>query len=213
MNEELKAAACLLLYPDAELKDNLEEIKSAVTASPLEEKQKEKLLIFISHMKETPLSDLQKDYVATFDIGKKASLNLFEHMHGDSRERGSAMLNLKKLYEEKGLTVETEELPDFLPMFLEFLSGLNRDEAMVLLDSAAPHIASIDVALKKEESPWQAVTGAILSMTSLKTSEIKPDRDDLMPTAEAEAFDSPVRFGGNANPVQTIHFKKNGGGS
>ena len=90
MNFGLKALACLLLYPDAALKDNLPEIKEGVGGSSLSDDQKDKLYIFINHLAETPLSDLQKDYVSTFDIGKKASLNLFEHMHGDSRERGSA---------------------------------------------------------------------------------------------------------------------------
>lgn len=153
------------------------------------------------------MADLQKEYVATFDIGKKASLNLFEHMHRDSRERGSAMINLKKLYEERGLTIQSNEFPDYLPMFLEFLSGLDDAEAQALLDGAARHIAAIDAALKKEESPWAVVTGAIMSLTAMKTSEVKFERDDLLPTTEAESFDSPVRFGGNADPVQTVHFK------
>ena len=110
MNFGLKALACLLLYPDAALKDNLPEIKEGVGGSSLSDDQKDKLYIFINHLAETPLSDLQKDYVSTFDIGKKASLNLFEHMHGDSRERGSAMLNLKKLYEERGLRVMSSRI-------------------------------------------------------------------------------------------------------
>jgi len=203
VNLGLKALACLLLYPDAVLKDNLQEIKAAVAESTLAKDQKEALEIFINHMIETPMADLQKEYVATFDIGKKASLNLFEHMHRDSRERGSAMINLKKLYEERGLTIQSNEFPDYLPMFLEFLSGLDDAEAQALLDGAA-----IDAALKKEESPWAVVTGAIMSLTAMKTSEVKFERDDLLPTTEAESFDSPVRFGGNADPVQTVHFKK-----
>lgn len=76
MNFGLKALACLLLYPDAALKDNLPEIKEGVGGSSLSDDQKDKLYIFINHLAETPLSDLQKDYVSTFDIGKKASLNL-----------------------------------------------------------------------------------------------------------------------------------------
>lgn len=208
MNLGLKALACLLLYPDAVLKDNLSEIKAAVAESMLSGEQKEKLSIFIDHMIQTPMADLQKEYVSTFDIGKKASLNLFEHMHGDSRERGTAMINLKKLYEERGLKIESNEFPDYLPMFLEFLSGLNDADTQVLLDGAVRYIAAIDISLKKSESPWVAVTSALLSLSSIKTSEVKFERDDLLPTTEAESFDSPVRFGGNADPVQTVHFKK-----
>ena len=166
MNLGLKALACLLLYPDAVLKDNLQEIKAAVAESTLAKDQKEALEIFINHMIETPMADLQKEYGATF------------------------------------------ESPDSPPMFLEFLSGLDDAEAQALLDGAARHIAAIDAALKKEESPWAVVTGAIMSLTAMKTSEVKFERDDLLPTTEAESFDSPVRFGGNADPVQTVHFKK-----
>lgn len=101
------------------------------------------------------------------------------------------MLNLKKLYEERGLSIESDEFPDYLPMFLEFLSGLGYSEAQALLDSAARHIAPIDIALQKSESPWRAVTGAILSLSAMKNSEIKLERDDLLPTTEAESFDSP----------------------
>ena len=208
MNLGLKALACLLLYPDAALKDSLQEINQGVAQSALAADQKAKISLFIEYMGRTPLADLQKDYVSTFDVGKKASLNLFEHMHGDSRERGSAMIRLKGLYEEHGLKIQSDEFPDYLPMFLEFLSGLNAPEAQALLDSAARHIAAIDIALRKEASPWSAVTSAVMSLTEMKSSEIKFDRDDLLPTTEAESFDSPVRFGGAADPVQTIRLKK-----
>lgn len=207
MDYELKALACLLLYPDAALKDNLDEIRGALQSGeriPLP--QKEALLLFIKHMRETPMADLQKDYVRTFDIGKRASLNLFEHMHGDSRERGAAMLRLKKLYEERGLEIQGIEMPDYLPMFLEFLSGLSAQESQIYLESAAKHIAALDTELRKEESPWQAVTGAVLSLTGYQPEPLKPERDDLIPQTEAESFDSPVRFSGNADPVQTVHF-------
>ena len=198
----------MLLYPDAALKDSLQEINQGVAQSALAADQKAKVSLFIEYMGRTPLADLQKDYVSTFDVGKKASLNLFEHMHGDSRERGSAMIRLKGLYEEHGLKIQSDEFPDYLPMFLEFLSGLNAPEAQALLDSAARHIAAIDIALRKEASPWSAVTSAVMALTEMKSSEIKFDRDDLLPTTEAESFDSPVRFGGAADPVQTIRLKK-----
>lgn len=208
MDYELKALSCLLLYPDARLKDGLDEIRGVIeSGNRIPPIPKEELLSFADYLKSSHLSELQKQYVATFDVGKRASLNLFEHMHGDSRERGAAMLRLKKLYEDRGLEVKSIEMPDFLPMFLEFLSGLSSKEASIYLNSAAKHIAALDVELKKEESPWKAVTGAILSLTDYKPEEVKADRDDLIPQTEAESFESPVRFGGSADPVQTIHFQ------
>lgn len=208
MNFGLKALACLLLYPDAALKDNLPEIKEGVGGSSLSDDQKDKLYIFITTWQRLPYPICKKIMSRHLISGRRRALIFLEHMHGDSRERGSAMLNLKKLYEERGLSIEGDEFPDYLPMFLEFLSGLGYSEAQALLDSAARHIAPIDIALQKSESPWRAVTGVILSLSAMKNSEIKLERDDLLPTTEAESFDSPVRFGGNADPVQTVHFKQ-----
>lgn len=209
MDYELKALSCLLLYPDAVLKDGLEEIREVVAGGKrIPNNQKTGVLSLIDHLKNTPMASLQKDYVATFDVGKRASLNLFEHMHGDSRERGAAMLRLKKLYEDRGLEVKSIEMPDYLPMFLEFLSGLSPQEASIYLNSAAAYIAALDRELRKEESQWQSVTAAVLALTDHKPEVIKPERDDLIPQTEAESFESPVRFSGNADPVQTIHFKK-----
>lgn len=210
MTPELKALGCLLLYPDENLIESLGEIQNYIERSSLiSEKWKTALSVLKRSMQEVPLSDLQKQYVATFDIGKRASLNLFEHMHGDSRDRGAAMLNLRRLYSDHGLEVSSNEMPDFLPMLLEFLSGLSSEDAMVYLKSAAKHIVKIDKQLQREESPWEAVTGALLSLAGEEPDGAEMTREDLLPSLEAESFDQPVKFGSSADPVQQgVHFRK-----
>lgn len=202
---ELKALACLLLYPNTNLIESLEEVQNYIDRSlVISEKWKLALLALMNRMKEIPLSDLQKQYVATFDLGKRASLNLFEHMHGDSRDRGAAMLNLRRLYSDHGLEVSSSEMPDFLPMLLEFLSGLSTEDAMVYLKSSAKHITKIDQQLQREESPWEAVTGTLLSLAGEEPDSTVVARDDFLPSLEAESFDQPVKFGSSSDPVQQV---------
>ncbi len=208
MNIELKAMACLLVYPRQQLLDELSDISQAIdNSSSLPAKAKEKLTELIEVFRTSSLSSLQSIYVTTFDLGKKASLNLFEHLHGDSRGRGAAMINLLRLYEDHGLEFQGDELPDFLPAVLEFLSGMEFKDAQMWLQSAAPLISSINRELKLMNSPWVAVTEGLLSFADLPSEEAVLERDDLTPTLDAEWQDQPVTFGGSANPVeQAIRF-------
>jgi nitrate reductase delta subunit len=80
-------------------------------------------------LEQRDLLDLQEDYVALFDRTPSLSLHLFEHVHGDSRDRGQAMVDLMKVYEEAGLFIDTEETPDYLPLFTEYLATLSSQEA------------------------------------------------------------------------------------
>lgn len=219
MNTEFKALSCMLCYPCAQIKDGVDEIAESIRInSDLSQRNKEALGKFLNEYKKTSLADLQKEYVGTFDIGRKASLNLFEHMHGDSRERGAALVSLKKLYEERGLQVESSEFADYLPMFLEFLSGIRRDEALVYLVAAAPYIARIHNELQKSASRWEPVVEAALEISQKggqggeiilaeKERRTLKERDDLMPETEAESFDRPVTFGAQADPtLASVHF-------
>ncbi len=212
MNCELKAMACLLVYPRKQLIDDLEEIEAYIQASAsLNQKVKDALSNFISKLEQASLTSIQRVYVATFDMGRRASLNLFEHLHGDSRGRGPAMVSLTKLYEDHGLKFESDELPDFLPAVLEFLSGLSFKDAQLWLQSAAPLISSIDIELQLMDSPWAAVTAGLLAFADFPREEAELERDALMPSLDAEWRDAPVTFGGSANPVVQsvrLHPKK-----
>ncbi|MCD8339312.1 MAG: nitrate reductase molybdenum cofactor assembly chaperone, partial [Burkholderiales bacterium] len=210
MNAELKAMACLLVYPRKQLIDELGEIEAYIQASTsLNQKVKDSLSCFINKLEKASLTSIQRVYVATFDMGRRASLNLFEHLHGDSRGRGPAMVNLTKLYEDHGLKFESDELPDFLPAVLEFLSGLSFKDAQLWLQSATPLISSIDTELQLMDSPWAAVTAGLLAFADAPREKAELQRDDLIPSIDAEWKDAPVTFGASPNPVeQEVKFSR-----
>lgn len=150
------------------------------------------------------MSSLQAAYVSTFDIGKHGSLNLFEHTQGDSRDRGHVMVELNRLYKEHGLELTTTELPDHLPVFLEFLSGLKREDAQLWLESVIGPIKKIDHELQLDASPWEAVTAALLDFAGAER-EVVSERtpDEMIPTLDAEYYEAPVTFGGSVDPVSS----------
>ena len=98
--------------------------------------------------------DAQERYVLLFDRTRSLSLHLFEHVHGESRDRGQAMVDLMAMYEEDGFEIDTKELPDYLPMFLEYLSMKPRAEAVQLLDETAHILAALRERLKKRQSVY-----------------------------------------------------------
>lgn len=202
---ELKALACLLLYPDEELLKSLPEIESTLRESAeLDASSKGQLKGLIEWIRETDMSSLQAAYVSTFDIGKHGSLNLFEHTQGDSRDRGHVMVELNRLYKEHGLELTTTELPDHLPVFLEFLAGLKREDVQLWLESVIGPIKKIDHELQLDASPWEAVTAALLDFAGAER-EVVSERtpDEMIPTLDAEYYEAPVTFGGSVDPVSS----------
>ncbi len=152
------------------------------------------------------LYDLQERYVLLFDRTRSLSLHMFEHVHGESRDRGQAMVDLQNLYGEKGLELGTSELPDFLPLFLEFLSLLPRAEAYDLLGQPAHILAAIAERLRKRESAYEAVFRALVALAkdkpkgeviaaALQAPDIDPN--DLA-ALDAAWEDEEVRFGPGA---------------
>lgn len=210
MNKELKAFSLLLMYPEKNVISALDEIGVVLEQSQkISDEDKKNLKGFLNYLAGKSLADIQETYVETFEVGRAASLNLFEHFLGDSRDRGASMTSLVRMYEDHGLKLETNELPDYLPVLLDFLSGLPWEDAVTWIHSAAPHITKIDIELQKRESPWRAITSTLLHIGKTATKEAMPTREDLLPTIEADWFDAPVTFATSQDPVkQGIHFVK-----
>ncbi|MBI1197936.1 MAG: nitrate reductase molybdenum cofactor assembly chaperone [Phenylobacterium sp.] len=112
------------------------------------------------------LYEAQERYVWLFDRTRSLSLNLYEHVHGESRDRGQAMVALLELYRAKGLELSANELPDHLPVFLEFLSTLPDDEAASLLGEGAHVLHALGERLHKRQSPYRAVFGALAALSA-----------------------------------------------
>ena len=168
-----KVLGLLLSYPRAGWLAHLDECSALLPQENfLPKKQLQAVLGLIEQLQATDLYDLQETYVETFDRGRSHSLHLFEHVHGESRDRGQAMVNLAAAYEAKGMFIDKAELPDFLPLFLEFLSICPVEEAIELLGEPIDIIATIAARLKNRGSAHAVLFDALVAL-----SRVKPNRD------------------------------------
>ena len=198
-----KVLSALLVYPEQELIDSLDEMAAVLGAEgALPEVERRALEALIADLTSADLMDAQARYVALFDQSRSLSLHLYEHSHGESRDRGQAMVNLLHHYRANGLEPGTSELPDFLPLFLEFLSTLPVSEARPLLGQALPVVALLRARLEKRNAPHAAVFRAIEALASQRADEaaIRQLVADEAPDDTPEALDraweeAPVTFG------------------
>lgn len=161
----LRALGALLSYPRPELHEALPEIADAVRASPLMRAQgRAAVLRLVELLGSADLLWAEERYVELFDRGRATSLHLFEHVHGEARERGDAMVELKAIYERAGFHLAVNELPDYLPVVLEYLSCRDLAEARDMLGDCAHILRSIGEALLQRGSPYSAVFGALLGI-------------------------------------------------
>ena len=175
MTRTFKALSALLCYPTAELQAAMPELAAAIEGEALlPAGLRRQLEPLMNEIATGDLYDLQERYVLLFDRTRSLSLHLFEHVHGESRDRGQAMIDLKSLYESGGLEIDAAELPDFVPLFLEFLSTRPRAEAYELLGQPAHIFAALAERLRKRQSAYEAVFRAL---TALAAS--KPKADDV----------------------------------
>jgi nitrate reductase delta subunit len=200
----LKALSALLAYPDAALVEAVPEIREAIAREGvLPGAPRRALHPLLTELEGSDLIDLQEGYVDLFDRTRSLSLHLFEHVHGESRDRGQAMIDLQALYGTHGLAVEASELPDHLPLFLEFLSTLPLAEAREHLGQTAHICAAIGERLAKRGSPYAAVFAALVALSATRPDDAEvatlldePDAaaDDLA-AIDAAWEDAPVTFG------------------
>src|SRR5512143_2371016 len=158
MTTTYKAFSALLTYPSAELVAALPEIEAIVAReTKLARAHKHAIGALIAELASGDLLELQERYVALFDRGRRTSLDLFEHVHGDSRDRGQAMVDLKAVYARAGYAFAARELPDHLPAVLEFLAWRPATEAKEMLGDCAHILRAIGEALAASASGYSAV--------------------------------------------------------
>jgi nitrate reductase delta subunit len=200
----LRALAALLSYPTAELVAAADEIRQVVDGDVvLPAAERAALCRLIDDLSNGDLYDLQERYGLLFDRTRALSLHLFEHVHGESRDRGQAMVDLLKLYEESGYTPTTSELPDFLPLFLEYVSTRPPKAAVELLGQPANVIAALKERLVKRSSPYAAVMSSLLAISkarlddaALATLRAEPDPEpDDLEALDAAWEEEEVTFG------------------
>lgn len=206
----LRALALLLSYPDASLRQNLPELRAVLKANRrIPAARQQELDALITQLERKDSISIEADYVELFDCGRATSLHLFEHVHGDSRDRGPAMIDLVQTYEKAGLYLAPDELPDYLPTVLEFVSTQPDAEARAFLGEMAHILNAVFNALQKRESLYAAVLGTLLELCGEKARAVKVATDEPLD----EAWEEPVVFDGcsvkgqSATPtVQPIHL-------
>ncbi len=203
MNVGYRALAELLDYPSEQLQSNLGEVEAAL--SSLGDSTARAVAPLLAHLRGGDLLDLQEAYIETFDRGRRTSLNLFEHVHGDSRDRGQAMVDLLTMYRAVGLELSTEQLPDYLPAFLEYVSLLDAAGAREQLAEIAHILQSIRAALARRDSAYTGAFDALLALAGeVATTEPGDVEDDTTFAAiDAAWVDAPVTFLGAEAPCGT----------
>ncbi len=159
----LRALAALLSYPREEVRQALPEIAEAIRTSHLvARRQREDLLTLIEELSAGDLLAAEERYVELFDRGRAASLHLFEHLHGEGRDRGQALVDLKRVYQQAGYELSSRELPDYLPIVLEYLSCRDLPETRELLGDCAHILRRIAQSLIARRSRYAAVLQVLL---------------------------------------------------
>lgn len=192
MIKALKALSALLTYPTAELQQASGEISEAIENDmAMPSSIRDQLHQLLTELASDDLYDLQERYVLLFDHTRSLSLHLFEHVHGESRDRGQAMIDLKAQYEKADLFLSSAELPDFLPLFLEFLSTLPAAEARDMLTQPAHIFAAMAERLRKRRSSYESVFRALVALAAAKPKD--DDVSALLALPDPDATDMAAR--------------------
>ncbi|MDO9468684.1 MAG: nitrate reductase molybdenum cofactor assembly chaperone [Thiobacillus sp.] len=175
-----KVLSLLLMYPESDWLAALPEMEDALASEANSNGDAlPRMATLFAQLRETPLIALQENYVATFDRNPSHSLHLFEHIHGESRDRGSAMIDLLQEYWKHDFDASSSELPDYVPLFLEFLSFLPDDEALALLGDAVHVLATVGRKLDGNGSPYATAFQVLEALSPVAAQELAepPVRD------------------------------------
>ncbi len=184
----LKVLSALLCYPQPEWQAALGEMAEVLDRENLlPERERRALRTFMNRLERTDLMELQERYVASFDRGRALSLHLFEHIHGQSRDRGQAMVNLLEVYRRHGFDLNARELPDYIPLFLEYLAQRPAGEALDMLAETMHVLSLLGARLAERGSDYSAVFDAIAALVGEPA-----DIEDIRRQAAAEGPDQTV---------------------
>jgi nitrate reductase delta subunit len=209
ISKTLRVLAALLGYPDAVMRGYLPEMSALLCEEcALSPSRGSELHALIDALQRGDPLQTEAAYVELFDRGRATSLHLFEHVHGDSRERGPAMIDLGQTYEKAGLILAEGELPDYLPVVLEYASTQPPAQARAFLSEVAHILNAIFNALEKRESRYASVLGALLELAgeTARAVTLTPDEPLDIAWAEPAAFDG-CSTQGQAKPGDPQHIR------
>lgn len=199
MRNSLRVLAALLSYPDAQHRSVFGQLSAVLKEErAVSPSRQHELAALIDRLQSTDALQVESDYVELFDRGRSTSLHLFEHVHGDSRERGPAMIDLGQTYEKAGLILAEGELPDYLPAVLEFVSTQPPSEARAFLGEMSHIFNAIFGALQQQSSAYASVLGALLELAGENAEPVAPPAEPPLDESWAE----PVVFDGCSSKGQ-----------
>ncbi len=201
--KSLRLISLLLDYPTEQLYEHLFDAQQLIAEEEqLDQQEKQALLSFLEHFQSRSLLDWQAYYEGLFDRGRALSLLLFEHVHGESRDRGQAMIDLQQHYRQAGLEIGVKELPDYIPLYLEFLSTQGLDNARIWLQDVAHILALLAVRLEKRDSLYSKLFTTLLSIAradidldDVKAQIANEKRDDTPKAIDKVWEEEMVTFG------------------
>lgn len=200
----LRVLSALLTYPGPDLRQHYTEFSALLSADGvLSRSRRAEIEALVQQLLRTDALEVESAYVEFFDRGRATSLHLFEHVHGDSRDRGQAMIDLGETYARAGLMLNEDELPDYLPAVLEFASTQPPRVAREFLDEIAHLLNAIFGALRERDSGYASVIGALLDIAGHKAQPVPIAKDPPLDDSWAEpaAFDG-CSTAGQARPGQ-----------
>ncbi len=200
----LKVISLLLDYPAEPLREGYLELAKAISgAREISPEQRGELRLLLEELTGGELMDAQERYSELFDKGRALSLLLFEHVHGESRDRGQAMVDLMAQYEAAGFAIGVRELPDYIPLYLEYLATREDLEAREGLADVAHLLALLAARLQERESPHAACFRALLqiagepvqeTLSVLREQVAAEERDDSLEALDKVWEEEQVNF-------------------
>ncbi len=199
----MKVISRLMDYPTAELQEHKDELISSIRQSRvISPEQREALVDLTNNIYDRELMDAQEIYTGLYDRGRSLSLLLFEHVHGESRDRGQAMVDLMAQYEAAGFYISVRELPDYIPLFLEYLSEGPDIEAREGLADIAHILGLLSARLQERDSHYSALFAALLQISgqnvdvsALRKRAAKEERDDTPEALDRVWEEEAITFG------------------
>lgn len=199
MLKTYRILSLLMTYPNEEIYDFLPQVNSLLKEENLLNADSiTGINAFVSFFAQKPLTFWQEYYVQLFDYSRSVSLYLFEHVHGDSKDRGQAMVDLIELYKENGLQINRPELPDYLPVFLEFLAMQTQEKAMDYLQEIIDIVGFIHKKLEDKDNPYKNLLSAIIQLSAQKPTKARIQKmvSEMPEISIDEAYEEePITFG------------------
>ena len=203
--EILSVISRLIDYPDEQILANEQAMINVIEESGLDASLEERLINFIESNLAKDLMDWQSEYDGLFERGRSLGLWLFEHVHGESRDRGQAMVDLVNVYREAGLEISQHELPDYIPLFLEFLATQGEDNAVQWLKDVEHVLGLLLCRLEKRGSDYEVLFESLLTIadSQVELDEFRRQiaeekRDDTAQAIDKEWEEEEVTFGADS---------------